>query len=200
MKSKIGSVDRVADEQYNIIRKVFPSEAWDDLISGLRRKAFSRDETVAEDTVCSPNMKGDITNNHGDKTIEWKKSGKDQKRTNMRPKKSLSFLLRTNVIPNPAICIRGNHQVEILFIVNSYSAEWESLLPAETQQKMSDDNSTSPLGQQLMEINVEPMNLRNFPYIPVSRLKFSPLLVGLLAQQATWNVLQNRSEIEDLLS
>jgi hypothetical protein len=199
MKSKIGSVDRVADTQYNLFRKVFPSEAWDDLISGLRRKAFSRDE-IAGDTVCSPNMNGDITKNHNDKTDEGTNSGKDQRRTNKRPKKSLSFLLRTNVLPNPEICIRGNHLVEILFIVNSYSAEWESLLPTDTQQRMSDDNSSSPLGQQLMEINAEPTNLRNFPYIPVSRLKFSPLLVGLLAQQATWNVIQNRSEIEDLLS
>jgi hypothetical protein len=199
MKSKIGSVDKVADTQYNLFRKVFPSKAWDDLISGLRRKAFSRDE-IAGDTVCSLNMNSDITKNHNDKMDGGTTSGKDQ-RTNKRPKKSLSFLLRTNVLPNPAICIRGNHPVEILFIVNSYSAEWESLLPTDTQQRMSDYNlSSPPLGQQLMEINAEPTNLWNFPYIPVSRLKFSPLLVGLLAQQATWNIFQNKSEIEDLLS
>lgn len=199
MKSKIGSVDGVPDAQYNLYRKVFESNAWDDLIAGLRRKAFPSAD-IAEDTIGSPSAQCDTTKMVNDKTNQATNKGKYQRITNNRPNKSVSFLLRTNVLPNPAICIKGNHAVEILFIINSYSAEWESLLPAETQQIMSDDASLSPPEQRLSEVNSEPTDLWNFPYIPVSRLKYSPLLVGLLSQQATWNVLQNKSEIEDLLS
>jgi hypothetical protein len=182
---------------------VFESNAWDDLIAGLRRKAFPSDD-IAQGTISStstsPSGQDDTTKKSNDKTNQRTNKGKYQKSTNKRPNKSLSFLLRTNVLPNPAICIRGNHAVEILFIINSYSAEWDSLLPAETKQKMSENTSLSPLEQRLSEVNSEPTDLWNFPYIPVSRLKYSPLLVGLLSQQATWNVLQNKSAIEDLLS
>lgn len=219
MKSKSLSVDNISDTQYNAMRKVFPSDAWDELVSGLRKKAFGAYENTEKNTSNNDNISNsneDIRNGHNNSSSDEDKKNNTESETNdtvyqctnenqnqssrPRPAGPLSYTLRTRVLPNSLICVPGGHEAEILFIINSYSEDWQSLLPIDVQQRMKSDNFPSRIDEDLMEIGVEPTNLRNFPYIPITRLSYSPLLVGLLSQQASWSVMQSKNEIMKLLS
>lgn len=116
-----------------------------------------------------------------------------------RPKTSISYLLHTPVLPNKFISIPGNHNVSVLFIINSYSSNYYDLLRVETKQQIDNDNNTNLINKKLMELGILPTNTMNFPYIPVSRLFYSPLLVGLMSQQASWSVVENKEKINELL-
>ncbi|KAG2442832.1 hypothetical protein HXX76_002911 [Chlamydomonas incerta] len=92
------------------------------------------------------------------------------------------------VLDNAAQAITGGWTVEVLWLVNMRSRQWESQLPADTQAFLNssrDDKSS---------------DLRHYPYISTFTANYSPELVTLLSQQASWSLLQAAPELRELLA
>ncbi|GIL43121.1 hypothetical protein Vafri_957, partial [Volvox africanus] len=92
-----------------------------------------------------------------------------------------------SVLSNPMQAINGGWQVEVLWLINMQARQWEELLPNETQTFLN--LSRADTGS----------DLHHYPHISTFTTNYSPQLVTLLSQQATWTVLQAAPELLDLL-
>jgi len=152
-------VDMVNQEWYNKQRKVFPPEAWDDLLAALRSKLAAG--------------------------------------------LPLAHKMTLRVLPNELVRVNGGYSIDIVFFLWGECKGWVDRLPGEVLEQMSQDNHMSHLGQQLADITSElgvvEGNLFQFPFIPLNRLKYSPLLFGLMAQLAAFQLLEHAEDIRALL-
>ncbi|GFR41215.1 hypothetical protein Agub_g1888, partial [Astrephomene gubernaculifera] len=91
------------------------------------------------------------------------------------------------VLDNAAQAITGGWQVEVLWLINMQSREWEDQLPNDTRTFLNDSR------------NDKDSDLRHYPYISTYTTRYSTELVTLLSQQASWSVLQTAPELSELL-
>mmetsp|Transcript_600 Transcript_600/g.1005 ORF Transcript_600/g.1005 Transcript_600/m.1005 type:complete len:569 (-) Transcript_600:37-1743(-) len=114
--------------------------------------------------------------------------------------KPATFLIHTKVLPNQHICVPGNHNVSILFVVNHVSPCWENSLPQCIRNRWKNDEEKSSSFIQFLErIGLLKSNLKGFPYIPLQEFDYQPVLVNLMSQLTTWQLMESKDLIEELL-
>ncbi|PNW85074.1 hypothetical protein CHLRE_03g170600v5 [Chlamydomonas reinhardtii] len=92
------------------------------------------------------------------------------------------------VVDNAIQAITGGWTVEVLWLVNMQSRQWESQLPNDTQAFLNSSRDDKD------------SDLRHYPYISTFTANYSPELVTLLSQQASWSLLQAAAELRELLA
>ena len=114
--------------------------------------------------------------------------------------KPLIHRMKLRVLPNPLAVVPGLHEVSILFCVSGDCREWKEKLPNSMRSKLEKDNSTSFHGieEHIIIAALGKANLNKFPYLPSDRSSFSPLVVGLLSQLASYQLIES-PEVKDLL-
>ncbi|GBF94754.1 hypothetical protein Rsub_07637 [Raphidocelis subcapitata] len=108
--------------------------------------------------------------------------------------KSAVHRARYPVLDNPAKAVAGGWQVEVLWVINAQIREWEKALPIESQDLIDDNRRGQP-----PKLSDRLAGLKAFPYVSTFQADYSPELVTLLSQQATWQLLQARKDVEELM-
>ena len=85
--------------------------------------------------------------------------------------KGASYLLRTPVLPNPLIALKGGYEVNILFVLIDQCDNWRNSLDESMKKGVSKDGKldTAELFADMLGDVVE---LDGFPFIPISSLNF----------------------------
>ena len=101
------------------------------------------------------------------------------------------------VLPNEIIGVRGGYEVNMIFTVSGHCGEFVAKLPKEIQREIHKDSKEKE--SFLTSKGLTEKNLHNFPYIGVGALKYSPELVGLLSQLASYSLREHADDILSLL-
>ncbi|GFR41221.1 hypothetical protein Agub_g1894, partial [Astrephomene gubernaculifera] len=86
------------------------------------------------------------------------------------------------VLDNAAQAITGGWQVEMLWLFNMQISDWEEQLPVDTRTFLNESRYKKK------------SDMRHYPYISTFTANYTPELVTLLSQQASWSVLQAAPE------
>ncbi|KAF6255568.1 hypothetical protein COO60DRAFT_1661215 [Scenedesmus sp. NREL 46B-D3] len=105
---------------------------------------------------------------------------------------------------NPYLAVHGGWQVRVLWVFNAQQTNWEQQLPADTRALL--DSSRTRRGGLYDQDGASDAErdgkgkpeLKMFPYISTLEANYSPELVGLLSQQATWQLLQLQEQLGHL--
>jgi hypothetical protein len=108
--------------------------------------------------------------------------------------------MKMTVLPNEKAGVPGKHDVEIVFVLNSMPESWATQLPADTKQRLKDDQKLDKTEGTMMNNSLIAADLNSFPFIPLGRLKYSALLVGLLSQLASYHIISHAEEIQAMLA
>jgi hypothetical protein len=93
-------------------------------------------------------------------------------------------MVPVQVLPNDFHGVNGNYQVNVLWLLNGQSTQWEAALPQETQQWLAPKrNATSG-------------PYKGYPNV-YNVLQAPEQLVSLLSQQASWAVRTKQSLVQD---
>jgi hypothetical protein len=115
--------------------------------------------------------------------------------------KAVCHRMTMPVLANPHVGVIGGYEVEVLFIMNAAVAEWENALPPDTKSLLKRQRRSDDLvNRVLMATSIKDADLYDFPCTPINRLNYSPLLVNMLSQLATWNILKMKDEIQSLFA
>jgi hypothetical protein len=115
--------------------------------------------------------------------------------------KAVCHRMKMPVLANPRVGVTGGYEVEVLFIMNAAVGDWENALLKDTKalltkERIQDHDIVRRL---LMGSSVKDADLFDFPHTPINRLNYSPLLVNMLSQLATWNIVTMKEEIQSML-
>ena len=113
----------------------------------------------------------------------------------------LVYKVNIPVLENKLIAVRGGYTCTLIVFVSGQCEAFTSALPKEVAEKIkSDTASLTSITSDLIAAGIEEANLANFPYIPTGNLRYSKVLVALLAQLANWQVMtaQKMGLFEDL--
>jgi hypothetical protein len=96
--------------------------------------------------------------------------------------------------------VKGNYTVTVLWLLNSNVKDFEAALPKPMQKELEKARTNQGLGKALEDLNpLDATSLASFPLVSTFAMNWSPELVTLVSQQASWTVYQARKEIESLL-
>lgn len=114
----------------------------------------------------------------------------------------LSHKMTIPVLPNDLINVGGGYTATVLFFIWDECKSWVDRLPAEIKDQMDGDNHRSHIVQEVVVAasasGLVEGNLFRFPFIPLNRLKYSPLLFGLMAQLAAFQIMENSDSVLSL--
>jgi len=105
----------------------------------------------------------------------------------------LAHRMKLKVLPNPLIGVKGNYEVDIIFVFSGESKEFENKLPDDTKEKLKKDRASQH--GKLVDSGFAEGNLEHYPYIPVSEHVYPPILVGLLSQLASYTLMSQKDAI-----
>lgn len=106
------------------------------------------------------------------------------------------------VMDNAFLGVQGGWTADVLFIFNCTQSSWEAELPAETRRLLEAQRASK--AEEVQEAGVKGVladtELRSFPLIPTMSLNYSPLLVGMLSNLATYSVVSLEAHVRELAS
>ena len=110
-----------------------------------------------------------------------------------------SFLLKTHVLPNPGMGVRGCYNAKILFVLNDDCLNWRKQIPKDLQDQFEADKEVGLDYDLGCEIGGTEANLKHFPFIPTGYTNYSTRLVNCLTQMASWQMHQCSELITELV-
>lgn len=110
-----------------------------------------------------------------------------------------SHLMTLDVLPNAICGVSGNYTVKVLFTVGNESTLWQNALPHDLKNLMRESRKDDNFVEQTLKKVGLDADLSTFPYVPIDNLEYSPILMNCLSQFATWGVMANKSNLEELL-
>lgn len=111
-----------------------------------------------------------------------------------------SYLLKTTVMKNEFVGVLSEHEVSIVFIMNDIATNWRDALPEDAKDQFTRDQKvrSERLHNAKTLIGYDATTIK-FPFIATFTMNYSPFLVNAMGQKATWEVLQAKDLIDELL-
>lgn len=120
-------------------------------------------------------------------------------RANVNSGGPASHLMTLQVLPNAICGVQGNYTVKVLFTVGNQSSRWHDALPDDLKHLMHESREDDTFVEQMMKKAGLDADLSTFPYVPIDNLEYSPILMNCLSQLATWGVMANKTNLQELL-
>ncbi|KAI8463374.1 MAG: hypothetical protein J3K34DRAFT_444183 [Monoraphidium minutum] len=87
----------------------------------------------------------------------------------------------------------GGWEVDVLWVFNNRLNSWERQLPAETRDMINANREGTAKGAQ------RKAELKNFPYVSTFDANYSPELVTLMSQLASWEIMESKAVIAEMM-
>lgn len=105
------------------------------------------------------------------------------------------------VLDNPYKAVKGGWEVEVLWVMNNKVAAWEAQLPPFAQAMLARDRAwEKPADKNATAADKKRPEFKDYPYISTFNADYSPELVTLLSQQASWQIMDAKGLIDALLA
>eukprot|EP00878_Enallax_costatus_P000930 GHUV01001060.1.p1 GENE.GHUV01001060.1~~GHUV01001060.1.p1 ORF type:complete len:719 (+),score=173.97 GHUV01001060.1:262-2418(+) len=112
------------------------------------------------------------------------------------------------VLDNKYQAIRGGWKVKVLWVANGLQKNWEKLLPPDTQGTLAKSRymkgglyeGNKALRDAAPRQGDGNGELKMFPYISTFDANYGPEMTGLLSQMATWQMLELKPQLQQLVA